>query len=132
MLANTEPRKQDKNYRRYATGVERALSSFDPAKLEWPDYISFLGRLLKVARLTRDGRNSQSLSQKYQAIQSHPAVVDTLPHKYSVANRLSQCLRPSLPSGVHQKALEVYETIFELIGVRYLQYTFASDTSDEL
>lgn len=131
MLAMTEPRKQDKNYRRYASGIERALSSFDPAKLEWPDYISFLGRLLKVA-LSHHGRlNPRSLPQNHQAIQSHPAVVDTLPHKASVANRLSQCLRPSLPSGVHQKALEVYDTIFELIGVRCLQYLLANDTSDK-
>jgi Dopey, N-terminal len=40
--------KKDKNYRRYASGVERALSSFDTALQEWADYISFLGRLLKV------------------------------------------------------------------------------------
>lgn len=33
-----------------------------------------------------------------------------------VAKRLSQCLNPTLPSGVHQKALEVYNFIFSLIG----------------
>jgi len=40
--------KKDKSYRRYAAGVERALSLFDTALQEWADYISFLGRLLKV------------------------------------------------------------------------------------
>lgn len=41
-----------------------------------------------------------------------------VPHKLLVAKRLSQCLNPSLPSGVHQKALEVYTYIFNLIKVR--------------
>lgn len=42
------PNRKDKNFRRYASGVERALSLFDTALQEWADYISFLGRLLKV------------------------------------------------------------------------------------
>lgn len=41
--------KPDKSYRRYATNIERALSLFDTALQEWADYISFLGRLLKVS-----------------------------------------------------------------------------------
>jgi hypothetical protein len=43
--------KKDKNVRRYATGVERALALWDSAQQEWADYISFLGRLLKVSVL---------------------------------------------------------------------------------
>lgn len=39
---------KDKHYRKYASGVERALSLFDTALEEWADYISFLSRLLKV------------------------------------------------------------------------------------
>jgi hypothetical protein len=39
---------KDKSFRRYASGVERSLSLFDTALQEWADYISFLGRLLKV------------------------------------------------------------------------------------
>ncbi|KAJ4295994.1 hypothetical protein N0V88_004696 [Collariella sp. IMI 366227] len=74
--AEEEPPK-DKHYRRYATGIERALALFDTTLQEWADYISFLNRLLK---------------------------------------RLSQCLNPSLPSGVHQKTLEVYSFIFSVIG----------------
>ena len=40
--------KKDKGFRRYAAGVERALALWDTAQQEWADYISFLGRLLKV------------------------------------------------------------------------------------
>ncbi|KAE8354663.1 Dopey, N-terminal-domain-containing protein [Aspergillus coremiiformis] len=88
--------KKDKNYRRYASSVERALSLFDTALQEWADYISFLSRLLK-------------------ALQSHPSDLPVVPHKILVSKRLAQCLNPSLPSGVHQKTLEVYTYIFSLI-----------------
>ena len=46
-----EPRLKDKPHRRYASSIERALALFDAARLEWPDYISFLGKLLKVRSL---------------------------------------------------------------------------------
>ena len=39
-----------------------------------------------------------------------------MPSKALVAKRLSQCLNPLLPSGVHQKALEVYGQVFSAIG----------------
>ncbi|KAI1779804.1 putative regulator of reproduction dopa [Hypoxylon cercidicola] len=88
---------KDKHYRKYASGVERALSLFDTALEEWADYISFLSRLLK-------------------ALQARQANTTTIPSKALVAKRLSQCLNPSLPSGVHQKALEVYNYVFSVIG----------------
>jgi hypothetical protein len=52
-----------------------------------------------------------------QALQSHPAETTVIPHSDAVALRLAQCLNPILPSGVHQKALEVYSYIFSTIGV---------------
>ncbi|KAH7095548.1 Dopey, N-terminal-domain-containing protein [Paraphoma chrysanthemicola] len=89
--------KKDKGFRRYAAGVERALALWDTAQQEWADYISFLGRLLK-------------------ALQAHPSEIPVVPHSDTVALRLAQCLNPALPSGVHQKALEVYAYIFATIG----------------
>ncbi|OBR15669.1 Cellular morphogenesis regulator [Colletotrichum higginsianum IMI 349063] len=88
---------KDKHYRKYASGIERALSLFETALQEWADYISFLNRLLK-------------------ALQARHPSTTTIPSKAVVAKRLSQCLNPSLPSGVHQKALEVYSYIFATIG----------------
>jgi hypothetical protein len=41
---------KDKTFRKYAAGVEKALSLFETALEEWADYISFLNRLLKVGR----------------------------------------------------------------------------------
>ncbi|CAD6445829.1 e8679990-bd5e-40c7-a6c3-f2e7f1fc801a [Sclerotinia trifoliorum] len=96
-LGGDEPPNKDKAFRRYASGVDRSLSLFDTALQEWADYISFLGRLLK-------------------SLQAHPANIAAVPSKAIVAKRLAQCLNPSLPSGVHQKALEVYGYIFSMVG----------------
>ncbi|KAH6709570.1 Dopey, N-terminal-domain-containing protein [Leptodontidium sp. MPI-SDFR-AT-0119] len=96
-LGSDEPPSKDKAFRRYASGVERSLSLFDTALQEWADYISFLGRLLK-------------------SLQAHPKDIKAVPSKAIVAKRLAQCLNPALPSGVHQKALEVYAFIFSMIG----------------
>ncbi|PHH72009.1 hypothetical protein CDD82_6219 [Ophiocordyceps australis] len=92
-----EPPVKDRAYRRYAAGVDKALSLFESALEEWADYISFLNKLLK-------------------ALQARPSSLTAIPSKTLVAKRLSQCLNPSLPSGVHQKALDVYNYIFTTIG----------------
>lgn len=42
---------KDKTTRRYAAGIDRALSLFDSALQEWADYISFLSRLLKALQV---------------------------------------------------------------------------------
>ncbi|KAF2760891.1 cellular morphogenesis regulator dopa [Pseudovirgaria hyperparasitica] len=89
--------KKDKNLRRYAQGIERALSFFETPQQEWADYISFLARLLK-------------------AVQSYTGEVDAIPYSPTIATRLAQCMNPTLPSGVHQKALDVYNQIFEILG----------------
>ncbi|KAF3762470.1 putative regulator of reproduction dopa [Cryphonectria parasitica EP155] len=88
---------RDKAYRKYAAGVDRALTLFETALQEWADYISFLNRLLK-------------------ALQARTQSIQTVPAKTLVAKRLSQCLNPALPSGVHQKTLEVYNYVFTIIG----------------
>lgn len=43
-----------------------------------------------------------------------------VPHQLTVCKRLSQCLHPHLPGGVHLKALDVYRAIFNRIGVKGL------------
>ena len=40
-----------------------------------------------------------------------------IPRKLVVAKRLAQCLNPALPTGVHQRALEVYAHILAVLGV---------------
>ncbi|KAF1810558.1 hypothetical protein P152DRAFT_439448 [Eremomyces bilateralis CBS 781.70] len=89
--------RKDKAFRRYASGVDRALAVYDSPQQEWADYISFLGKLLK-------------------ALQAHPPGVKEVAHKQTLSSRLALCMNPALPSGVHQKALEVYGYIFATIG----------------
>lgn len=123
-LAAEDAPPRDKNYRKYASGVERALSLFDTALQEWADYISFLNRLLKVScpplfptpPLPARRADPSSPCPRQQALQARPSSVSAIPSKAIVAKRLSQCLNPSLPSGVHQKALEVYSYVFSVIG----------------
>ncbi|KAG6032269.1 hypothetical protein E4U41_007274 [Claviceps citrina] len=96
-LGEEESPIKDKAYRRYALGVKKTLALFETALEEWADYISFLNKLLKT-------------------LQARPTSFHTIPEKALVAKRLSQCLNPALPSGVHQKTLELYSYIFITIG----------------
>ncbi|WFD35659.1 hypothetical protein MCUN1_002517 [Malassezia cuniculi] len=82
-------------FRKQQANVERTLARFESVS-EWADFIAFLGRLLKVLQADRQ--------------------FNVIPHKLIVAKRLSQCLNPALPSGVHTRAIEVYVHIFETIG----------------
>ncbi|KAK4687443.1 hypothetical protein P7C73_g2673, partial [Tremellales sp. Uapishka_1] len=86
---------------RRRTGKDKCLQSFDSIN-EWADFISFLSRLLKTL---------QTSSPPYTEI----------PRKLIVAKRLAQCLNPALPSGVHQRALDVYAHIFGIIGIEGLK-----------
>lgn len=47
-----------------------------------------------------------------------------IPCKLILGKRLSQCLNPALPAGVHIKALEVYDCIFEALGSEKLPGNF--------
>ncbi|TWU71154.1 hypothetical protein ED733_001741 [Metarhizium rileyi] len=96
-LGGEETPSKDKAYRRYAAGVEKTLALFETALEEWADYISFLNKLLK-------------------SLQARPPSIHLIPTKALVAKRLSQCLNPALPSGVHQKTLELYNYVFTTIG----------------
>lgn len=95
-----------KGHRRYHATIERALALFD-ANSEWADYIAFLTRLLKSI----DSNKPEGL-------------VD-IPCKARIALCLSRCLQASLPSGVHQKALDVYAEIFATIESDGLQRDLA-------
>ncbi|GLB43530.1 putative dopey, N-terminal [Lyophyllum shimeji] len=85
----------DPKYKKFAQQVEKCLNSFDNVH-EWADCIAFLKQLLKTF---------QSYTQFKE-----------IPRKLIVAKRLSQCLNPALPTGVHQRALDVYLHILSVIG----------------
>lgn len=84
----------DPKYKKYSAAIDRALTTWDKNE-EWADYISFLGKL-------------------HKALRSY--TFPTIPRSSLVAVRLGQCLQSDLPSGVHQKALELYSTVFSILG----------------
>ncbi|KZT72967.1 hypothetical protein DAEQUDRAFT_808918 [Daedalea quercina L-15889] len=94
----------DPKYKKYTQQVERCLNSFDSVH-EWADFISFLKSLLKTL-------------EAYQQFKQ-------IPRKLVVAKRLSQCLNPALPTGVHQRALDVYSHIFAVLGTEGLHRDLA-------
>jgi hypothetical protein len=51
-----------------------------------------------------------------QALQARPPAIKTIPSKATIAKRLSQCLDPTLATGVHTKTMEVYDSVFSIIG----------------
>uniref|UniRef100_A0A1I7U1G7 Dopey_N domain-containing protein n=1 Tax=Caenorhabditis tropicalis TaxID=1561998 RepID=A0A1I7U1G7_9PELO len=88
-------REKDSKYRAYAKAVDQALKTFETPN-EWADLIAALGKLSKVFQS----------NAKFGAI----------PNRVTVAKRLSQCLHPALPMGVHLKALETYRIIFDILS----------------
>ncbi|XP_054164258.1 protein dopey-1-like isoform X2 [Oppia nitens] len=85
----------DAKYRTYVQQMDRALKGFEYTS-EWADLVNALGKLNKVL----------SNNVKYNVI----------PRRFTVGQRLAQCMHPALPSGVHLKALETYDFIFKCIG----------------
>lgn len=85
----------DPKYKKYTQQVEKCLNSFDNVH-EWADCIAFLKQLLKTF-------------QSYMQFKE-------IPRKLIVAKRLAQCLNPALPTGVHQRALDVYSHILAVLG----------------
>ncbi|KAI0639909.1 Dopey, N-terminal-domain-containing protein [Trametes polyzona] len=94
----------DPKYKKYTQQVEKCLNSFESVH-EWADFIAFLKQLLKTL-------------QSYQQFKE-------IPRKLVVAKRLSQCLNPALPNGVHQRALDVYAHVFAVLGSEGLQRDLA-------
>ncbi|KAJ2846825.1 hypothetical protein IWW36_004164, partial [Coemansia brasiliensis] len=86
---------QDPKFSAYVQVVERCLQSFDYVS-EWADVTAFLTKL---------ERSFKTYSR-----------FAVIPHKETVAKRLAQCLNPALPTGVHQKALGIYDLIFSRIS----------------
>ncbi|CCH45045.1 hypothetical protein BN7_4623 [Wickerhamomyces ciferrii] len=87
----------DSKDKKYASAVEKALGFFNTVE-EWADCISFLSKLLK-------------------ALQQKHTTPHWIPHDIKISTTLSKCLSPNLPSGVHQKTIEVYVFIFNELGV---------------
>lgn len=93
------PEKLESKDKKYLASLEKSLANFDSAT-EWADYISSLTRLAK-------------------SLQAHSRP-QWIPHEHRISRCLARCVVPLLPSGVHRKALEVYETVFKILGQELL------------
>lgn len=94
--------------KRYLLNVEKALATFETLQ-EWADYIAFLSRLQKALQIGDENVEPQS--------------VDWIPLSDQVSKKLALCLSPSLPNGVHQKALSIHESIFTALTKTHLTLT---------
>ncbi|KAK6632298.1 hypothetical protein RUM44_007339 [Polyplax serrata] len=92
---------KEAKYRLYVSAVDKALKAFESTN-EWPDLISALAKLNKVLKD----------NQRYPVI----------PRRIKISKRLAQCTHFALPSGVHLKALETYDTIFKCMGTNRLSH----------
>lgn len=84
---------------------EKILPKFNSAK-EWSDLMTIL-------------KNFSVNLKKYQTFN-----MSKLTDKILLAKRLAQSLNPSLPGGLHEITLDVYDSIFENIRVRLNFYYF--------
>ena len=73
----------------FSSELELCLVSFDKAR-EWADLITYLQRIIKICG-------------KYPSL--------PITEKDLISKRLAQCINSALPSGVHLKAVEVYEVV---------------------
>ena len=106
-LLATEPK-----YRKYTQQLDKCLSTFENVQ-DWADCTAFLTKLLKV----RFSWPVNSQKPTVDQILASNTQFKEIPHKLIIAKRLAQCLNPALPTGVHQRALEVYSHILNTIGV---------------
>lgn len=88
----------DSKDRKYQQQVQKVLVGFEELE-EWPDYIAFLNKLQKTIQSNRSTTNHW------------------IPNDLDIAIILSKCLSPNLPSGVHQKSLEIYQLVFKELGI---------------
>lgn len=72
---------------------------------------------LRYALATGFQESQRSAFLTQQTLQTPSPPYHEIPRKLIVSKRLAQCLNPALPSGVHQRALDVYSYIFSIIGV---------------
>uniref|UniRef100_A0AC34G3M9 Dopey N-terminal domain-containing protein n=1 Tax=Panagrolaimus sp. ES5 TaxID=591445 RepID=A0AC34G3M9_9BILA len=88
-----------KRYQIYVRDIDKALYSFEcfEKSIGWANFIISLTKLLRVLQIR---------SKNFPII----------PKSGLIARRLSNSLHPSLPVGVHMKALEVYKQIFEILN----------------
>lgn len=94
--------------KKYEQLVGKTLALFESLE-EWADYIAFLSKLQKVLQSFTNSDEQEGDEQLF-----------FVPHAKEVSYRLALCLSPTLPNGVHQKTLNIYEFILENLNPQQL------------
>lgn len=89
---------------KWKSAIDRAIGTWESV-VEWADYISFLSRIQKAVK------------------NKHHCEGSDLPLAPQISEMLTRCLEPTLPAGVHQTCLDVYDSIFSIIGPEKLAET---------
>jgi len=87
------------NDKKFVTALEKQLDLFRTAT-EWSDFVAYLTGLEGILRMHKFSK---------------------IPKPYLLYRRLSQCLNPALPAGVHTKALSVYKIILSRLSKESLK-----------
>ena len=103
----------DAKYRNYVQQIDKALKGFEYTS-EWADLVNALGKLNKVC--LSPPPSLPLLIESVPKVLSNNGKYCVIPRRFTVGQRLAQCMHPALPSGVHLKALETYDLIFKCIG----------------
>ncbi|OUC40629.1 Dopey protein [Trichinella nativa] len=95
MKAEADILSSSPEYKAFEIAVEKSLKNFETS-VQWVDRIVALDKLNRL--LTANSK------------------FGVVPRDVQISKQLSYCFHPSLPVGVHIKALECYEIIFDLLG----------------
>ena len=107
----TKTKTKHLTHKQYRYELKQALDGFQKTK-EWADLIQNLSRLHKVFIKFKHIHDEFN-----EAVNSSPSVDAyrhrILPHTVQVCKVLAMCLTPGRPAGVHLKAIEVYQAVFQ-------------------
>ncbi|KAJ3346583.1 hypothetical protein HDU83_002866 [Entophlyctis luteolus] len=113
VLAGAHASPADTSMSSGSKGASEAVGGDPEAFKRDPKYKRYVNAIDSILKLF------DSVNEWADAVQTH-SQFSNLPRKLIVSKRLAQCLNPALPSGVHQKTLEVYLAIFEAAGTEQL------------
>jgi len=102
---------------KYEQLVDKTLALFESLE-EWADYIAFLSKLQKVLQSYKEELDKE-VKEGGGGGGEHEHLF-FVPHATEVSYRLALCLSPTLPNGVHQKTLNIYEFILENLNSKQL------------
>ncbi|KRZ57535.1 Protein pad-1 [Trichinella nativa] len=119
MKAEADILSSSPEYKAFEIAVEKSLKNFETS-VQWVDRIVALDKLNR----NDDHRRPELLTLRFDDKKTFGAVVlltanskfGVVPRDVQISKQLSYCFHPSLPVGVHIKALECYEIIFDLLG----------------